>query len=128
MKSFEDVLRERSFAFWARGAHAIMPDAFVDRLVRGEAVLLDLRSEEEVAHLAFPGALHIPLEQLPDRWQEVPRDKLVAAFCPGGSRSILAQAYLEMKGYTNVRVLRGGYAGITSELVPPKLGRRLREA
>ncbi len=121
--TLDDLLRARDFDFWAKGAHNIMPEAFVEKLLRDEAVLLDVRTEDEVALLAFPFALHIPLHQLPDRWPEVPRDKLVAIFCPGGSRSVLAHAYLTLKGYENVRLLKGGYAGLTAALVPPKLRR-----
>lgn len=52
------------------------------RLVdKGEAVLLDVRGKEawDAGHAA--GALHIPLDSLPQRLKELPKDKLIAAYC-----------------------------------------------
>ena len=52
------------------------------RLVdKGEAVLLDVRGKEawDGGHAA--GALHIPVNDLPQRLKEVPKDKLIAAYC-----------------------------------------------
>jgi rhodanese-related sulfurtransferase len=52
------------------------------RLVdKGEAVVLDVRSKEawDLGHVQ--GALHIPLNDLPHRLKELPKDKLIAAYC-----------------------------------------------
>jgi predicted sulfurtransferase len=56
--------------------------AEVKRLVeKGEAVVLDVRSKEawDLAHVQ--GAVHIPLNDLPHRLKELPKDKLIAAYC-----------------------------------------------
>ncbi len=45
--------------------------------------LLDVRPKEEFAHSHHPGAHNIPLDELPDRLHEIPRDRPVAAYCRG---------------------------------------------
>jgi predicted sulfurtransferase len=56
--------------------------AEVKRLVdKGEAVVVDVRSKEawDLGHVQ--GALHIPLNDLPHRLKELPKEKLIAAYC-----------------------------------------------
>jgi 3-mercaptopyruvate sulfurtransferase SseA len=59
-----------------------MEAAEVRRLVeRGEAVLVDVRSREAWDSGHAEGALHIPLTELGARLKELPKDKLIAAYC-----------------------------------------------
>ncbi len=117
----DDILRASDFSFWSRGKHQITPAEFFAQWERGEAVLLDLRSPEETQFLALPFALNIPLHELPDRLEEVPRDKLVATLCPGGSRASVGYIYLRAQGFDNVRILKGALAGLLEELSPGKV-------
>ncbi len=113
------------FACFSQGRHKISPAAFFEKQARGEAILLDVRTPEEAALLNFPGALFIPLNELPGRRDEVPRDKLVATFCSVGTRSAIAYAYLQSLGWKNVRFLASGYHDLVEELKPGKsLARR----
>ncbi len=90
-------------------------------------VLLDVRFDEELDYLSLPFALHIPVNQLPDRWQEVPVDRLVATFCSGGDRAVVARAYLQNKGLRNALIFKGGYAELMPELMPGKVRRLIVE-
>lgn len=123
-RTLDDRLRESDFAFWSAGKHKIMPAAFFDLYREGKAVLLDVRAEEEQRFLSLPFALHIPIHELPDRLDEVPRDKTVALFCSGGDRAAVAYAYLRGKGFDNVRIFKGGYAELAAEILPGKLRQR----
>jgi len=116
------------FAYFSQGRHKVPPAAFLEKQARGEAVLLDVRTPEEAAILSFPGALHIPLDELPRRRGEVPKDKLVAAFCSVGTRSAVAFAYLQSLGWKNVRFLASGYHDLVEELKPGKILARARKA
>jgi rhodanese-related sulfurtransferase len=52
------------------------------RLVdKGEAVLLDVRSRAawDMGHVA--GALHVPLSEIEARLSQLPKDKLIVAYC-----------------------------------------------
>lgn len=53
------------------------------RLERGEVVVLDVRPWPEYAGGHLPGAIHLPLAELPDRWAELPRDREIVAYCRG---------------------------------------------
>jgi predicted sulfurtransferase len=54
----------------------------VKKLVdKGEAVVVDVRDKEAWDMRHVEGALHIPLDQLAQRLKELPKDKLIAAYC-----------------------------------------------
>lgn len=71
--------------------------------------LLDVRTPAEFkrdGHIA--GARLIPLDDLPARLDEVPRDRPVVCVCRSGSRSSRACALLAHEGFAPVLNLRGG--------------------
>jgi rhodanese-related sulfurtransferase len=71
------------------------------------AVVLDVREdyEWEAGHIA--GALHIPLEQLPARLDELDPDVDVNVICRTGGRSFRATTWLTENGYTAFNVIGG---------------------
>ena len=125
--TFTTWLNDLDFDYWSTGRHKIMPAVFLEKWAKGEAVLLDVRANDETEFIRFPFALHIPLDELPDRLDEIPRDKLVVAFCSGGDRAAVVFAYLQAHGFENARTMPGGYANLFPELMPGKV-RKLRAA
>ncbi len=73
------------------------------------AVMLDVRSREEVSLGAMQGALNIPHTELRTRLAEVPRDKPIVVMCAIGLRGYLAERILRQNGFDNVVNLTGGY-------------------
>jgi NADPH-dependent 2,4-dienoyl-CoA reductase/sulfur reductase-like enzyme/rhodanese-related sulfurtransferase len=73
-----------------------------------EALLLDVRSPEEVARGAIPGAVHIPLPQLRQRLQELPAGREIVVYCASGQRSYYACRILLQHGF-KARNLSGSY-------------------
>lgn len=71
------------------------------------AILLDIRFAQEVEAWSIPFAKNIPLHELPNRLNELPRDKLIITACPHNDRANMARIYLTMKGY-NVKYLNDG--------------------
>jgi adenylyltransferase/sulfurtransferase len=73
-------------------------------------VLLDVRRFDEHETVALPGSVHIPLDELEQRADEieVPKGALVVAYCHHGVRSLSAAALLERLGFDAVASLRGG--------------------
>lgn len=121
-KTFDEWLSALDLEFWGTAQHKIMPAQFFERWYNSEdVVLLDTRSPQEADYLAFPFALHIPVNDLPQRWQELPDDRPVAVFCSSGVRSSIAYAYLQLKGLDNVRILDARYAELVAELKPGKV-------
>ena len=64
---------------------------------------------------------NIPVNEIPDRIHEIPKGKSIAVFCPANVRSALAYAYLLSKGFSDVRILEGGYTALTDALKPDKV-------
>lgn len=69
--------------------------------------LVDVREPEEHAVYNIGGIL-IPLGQLPDRLEEIPRDKLTVVYCRSGGRSAHAVQFLQGMGFLDVHNLAGG--------------------
>lgn len=87
----------------------LSPSRFRDLMMQAHTRLLDVRLPDEVARVALPGALNIPLHELAGRAEaEVPRHVAVAIYCHHGVRSAQAAAMLERMGYADVSHLAGG--------------------
>jgi len=126
-QSFDKWLAGLDLSFWGTGQHKVTPAQFFERQQSEDAVLLDVRSPEEVGQLVLPFALDIPINELPTRWQEVPNDRLVATFCSSVTRAVVAWVYLQMRGLENVRILDARYNDLTDELLPGKVYKRIHE-
>jgi len=86
------------------------PVAHAGQLLAGEladALLLDVRTEQEFAEAAIPTAVNIPLDELRERLDELPTDRPVVAYCKVGQRGYMATRLLMQRGYS-VRNLSGG--------------------
>lgn len=85
----------------------IGPDQ-VDQHVRDGWTLLDVRTDGEWADGRIDGAVHLPLDQLIARLDEVP-DRVVCV-CAVGARSAQAASYLAAQGREAVNLAGGVYA------------------
>ncbi len=85
------------------------PQEARDAAERGEAVIIDVREQDEVASAHVPGITHIPMSEVTGRMAEVPRDRLIVLMCHSGMRSERVAAYLEtQEGFTETANLEGG--------------------
>jgi rhodanese-related sulfurtransferase len=73
--------------------------------VAENAVFVDVRTDEEWAAGHIEGALHIPLQELEQRWQELEpyRDREIVLYCRTGRRSGIALSALQDRGFTLLR-------------------------
>ncbi len=72
-------------------------------------VVVDVRNTGELLSGTIPGAINIPLAQLPRRLAQVPQDRPVVVHCAGGYRSSVAASLLRKEGWADVSDLLGGY-------------------
>jgi len=87
----------------------ITPAEVKARLANGEKLdIVDVREDEEVAQGMIPGALHIPLMQLPERLSDIPQNGETILVCRSGNRSSRALEYLEAQGVKNLKNMTGG--------------------
>ena len=73
-----------------------------------DAVILDVREDDEWSAGHAPNARHLPMMQVPARLEEIPRDQDVVVVCRVGSRSAQVVAFLMHQGYDRVANLDGG--------------------
>lgn len=83
--------------------------------------LIDVRQKEIFEISTIEGAVNIPIAQLRNRINEVPRDKKVILFCNTGYTSYNASRILIQNGFNNVYSLCGGIS-LYKELVKDKKG------
>ncbi len=126
----EQILKKFTLKFFGTGKHKISPEKFF-KTERG--FLLDVRSKEEAGSLSIRLDYHpnvecrnIPINELPDRINEIPHDASIAVFCSGGTRSTIAYVYLLSKDYSDVRIIVGGYSDLTESLMPGKVFKALQ--
>ena len=81
-------------------------------------VLLDCREVAELAHAAIPGALHIPLMDIPARLAELDPDHEYAVLCHHGIRSAMVCRFLVQQGFPNVLNITGGIDAYAREVDP----------
>jgi rhodanese-related sulfurtransferase len=90
-------------------------EEFIDLYNKGEAELVDIRVPMETKVWQVNFGLQIPAPELPERLDELPKDKLIVVACPKNDRSNMARTYLASKGY-NVKYLMGGLLGLMDRL------------
>ena len=83
-----------------------------------EHTLLDIRENEELAIASIDGALHIPMNTLPENLAELPKDHPMVIMCHVGGRSAQVQAWLFSNGYENALNLEGGISAWSLEIDP----------
>lgn len=71
-------------------------------------VLIDVRTSEEYRGGRIPGAKNIPLNQLQQRVNEIPKDKTVIVVCATGNRSRSGAQIIKNAGVEDVYNLQGG--------------------
>jgi peroxiredoxin family protein/rhodanese-related sulfurtransferase/TusA-related sulfurtransferase len=81
----------------------------VDNIDSSEVFLLDVRTPAECASGVMPGSVNIPLAELRQRLDEIPRDKKIILYCRVGLLSYPAARVLTANGFKNVLNLSGGY-------------------
>jgi rhodanese-related sulfurtransferase len=88
----------------------LQPEAVAERLRArpNEVILLDVREPDERETALIEPSMHIPMNDVPERKAEIPRDREIIVYCHGGTRSAMIAGYLEREGFSHVANLAGG--------------------
>jgi rhodanese-related sulfurtransferase len=73
-----------------------------------DLMLLDVREPDEIATAAIGWATTIPMAEIPQRLEELPRDKPIAVLCHSGARSGRVAAFLNANGFPEAVNVAGG--------------------
>jgi rhodanese-related sulfurtransferase len=100
-----------------RGDHPqVDVSTVLGRPVAERPFLLDVRTPAEFSAGHLSNAVNIPVDDLRDRLNEIPRDREVAAYCLVGQRGYLATRILRQSGFSAMN-MSGGYK--TYQLLHP---------
>lgn len=83
-----------------------------------DTVLLDVREDEEVAICHLSGSVHIPMNLIALRHNELPDDVPIVVYCHHGIRSMNVARYLAHLGFDDVYNLSGGIDAWSLQIDP----------
>lgn len=90
-------------------------DEFIELYNEGKCELLDIRVTPEMKVWQVNFGLKIPAPELPDRLDELPKEKLIVVACPKSDRSNMVRIWLAEQGF-EVKYLMGGLLGLMDRL------------
>ncbi len=105
MITFEAYIK--NFDYESIPAMKISSKRLIEILPKGHVQVIDIRFKEEYDMWNTGIFKNIPLNELPERLDELDPDKLIVTVCPHNIRSNIAMHYLKTKGF-NVRFLSDG--------------------
>jgi rhodanese-related sulfurtransferase len=85
----------------------ITPAQAYEKLQQG-SFFLDVRTQDEWDQYHIAGSTLIPLDQLQDRVNELPKDKDIVVVCRSGRRSQSGASILQKAGFAHVSSMSGG--------------------
>lgn len=119
----EKALKTMNLEFCGTGKHKITAEKLFETK---DILFLDVRDSEEVKTMNFNlkifgiPTLNISIDQLPERLNEIPKDKTIACFCSSGTRSAWAYIYLFSKGF-QTKWLEAGNEELSKLLKPGRI-------
>ena len=79
-------------------------------------MLLDVRNIQEVLFSKINGSIHIPMNEIMDRINELDSNKEIIIQCKSGKRSARVCEYLMTQNFNNVKNLKGGIISWADEI------------
>ena len=118
----DDVIVQRLEAYGnnlPQGYGITAPQDVMALLVEQDVVLIDVRQPEEYEGGHIEGSFNVPLREVGNNLNLLPdKDATIVVICQVGARATLASTALQILGYENVLILRGGINGWTAEELP----------
>ncbi len=111
-----------SFFSSGTGAHDVAPKTAAARLGQPGHLLLDVREPAEVAEQGVPGALAIPLGDLPRELARLDPNATIDVICKSGGRSARAAALLREHGFAGAQSIAGGILAWAAAGLPTTRG------
>lgn len=88
-------------------------------LVEQDVVLLDVRETDEYEASHIEGSFNVPVREVAQNLALLPDlDSTIVVVCKGGGRAMLAATSLQVLGYSDVKILKGGFDAWVGEELP----------
>ena len=85
----------------------------IENLVKNKEFLLDVREEYEYQEGHVKGAVNLPLREILEKKDSLPKDKDIYVYCRSGHRSADAVNFLKSLGFEKVHNIEGGFIDIS---------------
>ena len=85
----------------------------IENLVKNKEFLLDVREEYEYQDGHIKGAINLPLREILEKKDTLPKDKDIYVYCRSGHRSADAVNFLKSLGFEKVHNIEGGFIDIS---------------
>ena len=110
---FADYLK--SFDYQERVDMKIQLKELLELYANNKVQIIDIRFKEEYEAWNVGFLTHIPLNELPNRLNELDKSKTIVTVCPHYDRAEIARIYLKLQGF-NARYLTDGMLGMVDYL------------
>ncbi|WP_111657993.1 rhodanese-like domain-containing protein [Isoalcanivorax indicus] len=103
-----------------RGSRPLSPQAATNMVNRQDAVIVDLRDEDDFRKGHIAGSVNVPYGKINDRVSELKgyQDKPVILVCNMGSHASIAGRALKQHGFSDLYRMRGGIQGWRNDNLP----------
>ena len=85
----------------------------IENLLKNKEFLLDVREEYEYQDGHIKGAINLPLREILEKKDTLPKDKDIYVYCRSGHRSADAVNFLKSLGFEKVHNIEGGFINIS---------------
>ena len=117
LKDGMGALAERQNMVWS--TERVSAPMLADELAsQNPPLVIDIRAPREWSTSHLNESINLPLAQLQQRIDEVPRNRRIAVHCAGGYRSSIAASILNRHGITNLIELAGGITAWEASKLP----------
>jgi adenylyltransferase/sulfurtransferase len=89
-----------------------------ERTQSEDVILVDVREPDELELAALSSVVHIPMREIPQRLNELDRERSLVVMCHVGGRSRAVAGYLLTVGFENVFNLAGGIEAWSQDIDP----------
>lgn len=106
--------------FHLEGVKHIAPSDAFGLLKNNEAVLIDVREQDEIQYEQIPldNVLYYPMSSIVDKLEYISKKQNILLICPGGARSAKVANLLNMNKYPNVANVDGGFSAWRKQNLP----------
>lgn len=98
---------------YLNGVYEQVPVSSVRQLVEEKAYILDVRGAQAFENAHIKGAVNIPLDEIRQRYQELPKDRPVYIHCRTSWNSYYAIRALQGLGFTNIINIQGSFLALS---------------
>lgn len=85
---------------------------------RKDVLMLDVREHTEIQICHVENAMHVPMGEIPNKLDDLPKNKDLIVFCHMGVRSRQVMNYLRRNGFSRAFNLKGGIDRWSVEVDP----------